>query len=127
MSVDSFKMFVRKNPNLIKYVNNNEMTWQKFYEMYDLYGEDNSIWDKYVKEEEKPTINTKNNNKNSFNEVINMVKNMDVDKVQEGITSLQKALSLFGDLVVSKTILHLPITIIPQDQYIKGLKIKYEH
>ena len=102
MSVDSFKMFVRKNPNLIKYVNNNEMTWQKFYEMYDLYGEDNSIWDKYVKEEEKPTINTKNNNKNSFNEVINMVKNMDVDKVQEGITSLQKALSLFGDLVVSK-------------------------
>ena len=51
MSVDSFKMFVRKNPNLIKYVNNNEMTWQKFYEMYDLYGEDNSIWDKYVKEE----------------------------------------------------------------------------
>ena len=122
MSVDSFKMFVRKNPNLIKYVNNNEMTWQKFYEMYDLYGEDNSIWDKYVKEEEKPTINTKHNNKNSFNEVINMVKNMDVDKVQEGITSLQKALSLFGDLVV-----HLPITIIPQDQYIKGLKIKYEH
>ena len=99
MNVDSFKMFVRKNPNLIKYVNNNEMTWQKFYEMYDLYGEDNSIWDK---EEEKPTINTKNNNKNSFNEVINMVKNMDVDKVQEGITSLQKALSLFGDLVVSK-------------------------
>jgi hypothetical protein len=102
MSVDSFKMFVRKNPNLIKYVNNNEMTWQKFYEMYDLYGEDKSIWDKYVKEEEKPTINTKHNNKNSFNEVINMVKNMDVDKVQEGITSLQKALSLFGDLVVSK-------------------------
>ena len=57
---------------------------------------------KYVKEEEKPTINTKHNNKNSFNEVINMVKNMDVDKVQEGITSLQKALSLLGDLVVSK-------------------------
>ena len=51
MSVDSFKMFVRKNPNLIKYVNNNEMTWQKFYEMYDLYGEDNSIWNKYLKEQ----------------------------------------------------------------------------
>ena len=62
----------------------------------------NSIWNKYLKEQEKTTINTKSNNKNSFNEVINMVKNMDVDKVQEGITSLQKALSLFGDLVVSK-------------------------
>ena len=53
MSVDSFKMFVRKNPNLIKYVNNNEMTWQKFYEMYDLYGEEHDIWNDYVKEEKK--------------------------------------------------------------------------
>lgn len=100
MSIDNFKMFVKRNPSLIKYVNNNEMTWQKFYDMYDLYGEDNNVWDKYLKKED--ITNEKVTNKSGFNEVINMVKNMDVDKVQEGITSLQKALSLFGDLVVSK-------------------------
>ena len=30
-----------------------------------------------------------------------MAKNIDVDKVQEGITSLQKTLTLLGDLFVS--------------------------
>ena len=54
--VDNFKEFVKKNQVLVTYVKENKMTWQKFYELYDLYGEDNSIWDKYVKEEEKPII-----------------------------------------------------------------------
>lgn len=43
MSKEEFKSFVRKNPSLIKYVNNNSMTWQKFYEMYDMYGESNDV------------------------------------------------------------------------------------
>ena len=29
-----------------------------------------------------------------------MAKNMDVDKVQEGITSIQKAIALFSDLFI---------------------------
>lgn len=98
-NIDEFKMFVRKNPNLIKYVNNNEMTWQKFYEMYDLYGEESEVWDAYLKTETEE-IKKSNITKNNFSEVINMVKNMDVNKVQEGIVSLQKALGLFGDLLV---------------------------
>ena len=81
MSVDSFKMFVRKNPNLIKYVNNNEMTWQKFYEMYDLYGEDNivyiSIYDRdnnnYYNEIVKAICDNREDNKKL---VIDMVTNM---------------------------------------------------
>ena len=36
MSKEEFKGFVQKNPKLIEYVRNNEMTWQKFYELYDL-------------------------------------------------------------------------------------------
>ena len=44
MKKEEFKEFVKKNPKLITYVNNNEMTWQKFYEMYDLYGESNEVW-----------------------------------------------------------------------------------
>ena len=42
MKKDDFKLLVKKNPELIKFVKNNEMTWQKFYEMYDLYGEEES-------------------------------------------------------------------------------------
>ena len=39
MSKEDFKKFVKKNPRLLRYINNKEMTWQQFYEMYDLYGE----------------------------------------------------------------------------------------
>ena len=46
MSKESFKNFIRTKPELVEYVTNGEMTWQKFYELYDIYGEDNNIWDK---------------------------------------------------------------------------------
>lgn len=101
-NIANFKEFVKKNPILIKYVNNNEVTWQHFYEMYDLYGEENEVWNKYLNEEEKQDIKKGSNSKSSFSDVLNMVKKMDADKVQEGINSLQKALGLFGDLIVKK-------------------------
>ena len=100
--IDEFKLFVRENPKLINYVKDNKMTWQNFYEMYDIYGEDNSVWDDYLKknDNEKKESKVKKSSISSFNDIINMAKNMDVDKVQEGITSLQKAISLFSDLFI---------------------------
>ena len=53
---EEFKAFVRKNPILIKYVKNNEMTWQKFYEIYDIYGENNDVWKDYLKEKETTNL-----------------------------------------------------------------------
>ena len=46
--MDDFKSFVKKNPNLVNYVKNDTMSWQKFYELYDLYGEDENIWGEYL-------------------------------------------------------------------------------
>ena len=56
MKKEEFKEFVRKNPKLINYVKRNEMTWQKFYEMYDLYGEDNSVWNTYLNSSETSKV-----------------------------------------------------------------------
>ncbi|MDE5587479.1 MAG: YlbD family protein, partial [Bacilli bacterium] len=50
MSKETFKRFVRSHPNLVSHVNRGETTWQKLYEMYDLYGENNSIWNSYFNE-----------------------------------------------------------------------------
>jgi len=99
--IDEFKLFVRENPHLINYVKENKMTWQNFYEIYDIYGKDNKVWDKYLKEsDENKDDSSKKSAIPSLNDILNMAKNMDVNKVQEGITSLQKAISLFSDLFI---------------------------
>ena len=84
-SKDNFKAFVKINPSLANYVNNGEMTWQKFYEMFDLYGNDSSVWDKYIKV------------KNNYN-ILDWLKNIDVDKVEENLESVRRVLSVLEDL-----------------------------
>lgn len=91
MSKNDFKNFVRKNPNLIEYVSNGQMTWQKFYELYDLYGEDNSVWSKYIS-------NNTNTFDTSLKDLFNMVKKIDLESVRKGALGLQKAITLFQDL-----------------------------
>ncbi len=113
MSKESFKMFVRSNPKLLDYVRNNQMTWQKFYEMYDMYGENNSVWDNYLKRDWSATAN--NNDGASSNtstskklgdtpikDIFNMVKQMDLETVRKGVDGLQKAVGLVQDLTATK-------------------------
>ena len=47
-SSKEFKQFVSTHPELIKFVNSGKMTWQKFYEMYSLYGKNNEVWKDYL-------------------------------------------------------------------------------
>ena len=98
--IDDFKEFVRKNPGLISQVKENNMTWQQFYEFYDLYGEDKNIWNNYIKGNISENNSNNKSTSNSLSEIINMAKNMDVNKVQEGIVSLQKAIGLVSDLFI---------------------------
>lgn len=101
-SITNFKNFVRKNPSLISYVKENRMTWQKFYELYDLYGEDHEIWNEYKDIKTEKNTDTKTDKSHFWSDIVNMTKNLDVDKVQNGISSLQKTLGLIGDLFVNK-------------------------
>lgn len=90
MAKEEFKEFVKKNPSLINYVNNNEMTWQKFYEMYDMYGENNSVWDKYINVREEVSGL-------GLAEAFKWIKSIDLDSVQSGVTNLQKVVNLIQD------------------------------
>ena len=47
MSLDLFKQFARIHPELATSVMNNKTSWQKLYELYEMYGENSSVWDKY--------------------------------------------------------------------------------
>lgn len=89
MSKEAFKSFVRLNPNLANFVNNNTMTWQKFYDMFELYGASNSVWDKF--------LSSSSTAENTFKELITTIKGIDLQKVQKGIDNIQKTISLVQD------------------------------
>ena len=98
---EEFKVFVRTKPELISYVSSGEMTWQKFYEIWSLYGNDDKIWNKYkVKEEVK---NQGNNEGFSISSLIDSIKKVDMNQVQKGVSSMQKAIELLQGLSTSKT------------------------
>ena len=99
--IDNFKLFVKNNPNLITYVKNNTMSWQKFYELYDLYGEDNSVWNEYLnKDTTVNTTKTESKKSSKFSDILDMAKNLDTNKLQVSISSVQKAIGLIGDILV---------------------------
>ena len=104
---DEFKLFVKANPFLINIISNTNKTWQDLYEFYDLYGDNEEAWNKLLETTKNNNTNnqdtkTTNNLSSHLDDLIKMAKNVDVDKVQEGITSLQKTLTLFGDLFINK-------------------------
>ena len=93
-NLDNFKTFVKSNPTFANYIKDGTMTWQKFYELYDMYGEESTVWDEYRTKSQKST---------TLNDVISLAKNIDVDKLQDGVNSLSKAVGLFSDLFASKS------------------------
>jgi len=100
---EQFKQFVKKNPSLIKYVESGDMTWQKFYEMYDLYGESSSAWDKYLVSDSNKTNNSSDITKASaFTDFLAFLKTIDLDSLQEGIGSIQRVLGVFQDFSGNK-------------------------
>ena len=104
MSKDSFKEFVKKNNNLINIVEKGETTWQKLYELYDLYGENSSIWNKYLNNNTANNSNNINisNLTNNFKEIINFVKGIDLNSIQKGLNGLDKAIDAFKDILPDK-------------------------
>lgn len=96
---EKFKLFVKGHPGLLKYIKNGEMTWQKFYEIYDLYGEAEEAWKDYltigVSASAAQTVAA--STPNTVGDLMNFVKNIDLDSVQNGVSSLQRVLGVLQD------------------------------
>ncbi len=104
MSKVEFKEFVRKNPNLISFVDKGETDWQKLYELYDLYGEKADVWEKYqVKTTNTKNVNTTENQGSGFRDLLTLIKGVDLGAVQKGLNSLDKAIEAFKGLVPNET------------------------
>jgi len=103
MSKENFKSFARIHPELANFVDNNQTNWQKLYELYDIYGENSSVWDKYFSSANLslPT-STKNLNNATVGDFVNSFKNMDLETVQKGIANIQKTIGILQDMGLGK-------------------------
>lgn len=93
---EEFKEFVKKNPKLLKYVKNGEMSWQKFYEIYDMYGQEDEAWKDYLSVGAAAATTAAASF--SFADMINWLKNINFDSVQTGIGNLQRVIGMVQDL-----------------------------
>lgn len=85
---EEFKTFLKNNPKLLNYIKDNDSSMQKLYEIYDVYGAEDSIWEDYMKD--RSSIN--------LNNISNIVKNIDMNSIKGHINTAQKALSLVQEL-----------------------------
>lgn len=97
---EEFKSFVSNHPELVTYIKNKEHTWQDFYELYDMYGEDQEVWSKYKDDSSRA---------NSLGELTNIVKNINIDSVQKYINNAQKAINVIQELTTKKPPTSAPI------------------
>ena len=95
-SKEDFKRFVREHDNLINEVKEKRHTWQDLYELYDIYGEDDNAWDKYLNRGN--TIS----GSNSLKELTSIFKNVNIDNVRKYIDTAEKAIGIIEGLVGTK-------------------------
>ena len=92
---EQFKEFVKKHKELITHVNGGNMTWQKFYEMWDLYDEDEDAWEPYFKRKEtKVESKTVEEKKIGLSDIMNYLKQIDMNQLQGNIETIQKGIGL---------------------------------
>jgi len=99
---DDFKAFVVKHPNLVTVVKNKTHSWQDLFEVYDLYGEDEALWDRYLNNSDISSSNVSNDKLNSIGELTKLFKNVNIDNVQKYIDTAQKAIGVIQGLTGSK-------------------------
>ncbi len=86
---EEFKNFAKMHPELIESINDNTMTWQKYYELYDIYKDDEEVWKPYL---------TKKSTTPNLKGITDMVKNINTGNIQKHLDTAKKAIDFLGEL-----------------------------
>ena len=90
---EEFKIFAKSKPELVSHIKDGSMNWQSFYELYDIYGADETVWNQYVGSK----TGTTTSKTSSLNDITKGFKNVDMNNVQKHIGTAQKAINLFKE------------------------------
>ena len=96
---EEFKEFAARNKYLSDLVREGKTTWQALFETYDIYGSDNTIWDDFKSSIEKEEKKSDTKVSDGVKSILGNLKNVDMDKLEENIGSLQKALGFLEEIV----------------------------
>lgn len=91
---EEFKEFVKLNPEFAYSVKNGKTSWQELYQIYDLYGSQSELFNQYRKT--KLSDNIANNL--GVKDIVNGLKNINIDVLQENLNGLGKAVSFIEEL-----------------------------
>jgi len=87
---EAFKSFAKAHPELVTSIKSGDTSWQKLYEIYDIYGEDDRAWKTYFNKGTTTSTNLGN--------IGDIVKKIDMNSVEKHINTAQKALGLVQEL-----------------------------
>ncbi len=90
-SVELFKSFLKKHPELINEVRNGKWTWQQLYEEWYLFGEEDDRWNDYKLRNAE--------NLDGFSGVLSKLKQINLEEVQKNIVEVKGMLSTIQELV----------------------------
>lgn len=101
---DEFKSFVATKPDLITVVSSKKKTWQDLFEVFDLYGTDEKMWDNYLRNLEDVKATASATATSGISELTKLFKNINIDSVQKYIETAQKAIGIVQELTGNKAI-----------------------
>lgn len=90
MDIDDFKSFIKSIPTIKEDVVKGRYTWQQLYEIYTLYGENDKIWEPYKR------------NTNDVFSFFNVIKNIDLNAVSQGMDGILKILDILSQFSVKE-------------------------
>lgn len=89
---EEFKTFIGNHPEIMSYIKSKSMTFQDFYEIYDIYGDNSDVWNKYFNE------SITSNTKDKINELSGILKKVNIDNIEHHVNNAQKAISIIQEL-----------------------------
>ncbi|PMC38318.1 hypothetical protein CJ195_07555 [Bacillus sp. UMB0899] len=98
-SVQQFKDFVKKHPQIIQEVRKGNKDWQEVFEDWYLLGENDVIWQQYKAEQSNETEESEATSKADFmSQILTAVKKMDMNTVNHHLTNMSSTISTLQGL-----------------------------